>query len=125
MERLINRLKQFRRVATRYEKRADFQTRDAAAIIRHWHLVMLAFTFSLLTEAPPAGWVRTAEPEEAVGKKSGPRIIWQETLRRVRAWLCPWAQIGRYWQSWSHAPPPELQALLAHVAHSRPLDAPT
>jgi hypothetical protein len=47
---------------------ADFQTRDAAAIIRHWHLVMLAFTFSLLTEAPPAGWVRTAEPEEAVGK---------------------------------------------------------
>ncbi len=34
---------------------ADFQTRDSRAIIRHWHLVMLAFTFSPLTEAPPAG----------------------------------------------------------------------
>jgi DDE superfamily endonuclease/Transposase domain (DUF772) len=49
---------------------ADSQTRDAAAIIRHWHLVMLAFTFSLLTEAPPAGWVREAEQDHAAGKKS-------------------------------------------------------
>jgi SRSO17 transposase len=36
---------------------ADFQTRHAEAIIRHWYLVMLAFTFSLLQEAPPPGWV--------------------------------------------------------------------
>jgi hypothetical protein len=48
---------------------ADFQTRDAAAIVRHWQLVMLAFTFSLLTEAPPAGWVRDTEREQAAGGK--------------------------------------------------------
>jgi len=33
---------------------ADFQVRSEEAIVRHWQLVMLAFTFSLLT-APPAG----------------------------------------------------------------------
>lgn len=44
---------------------ADFQTRDAEAIIRHWYLVMLAFTFSLLQEAPPPGWVT---PKRAGGK---------------------------------------------------------
>ncbi|GAC1470370.1 MAG: hypothetical protein PVSMB7_21040 [Chloroflexota bacterium] len=89
---------------------------------------MLASTFSLLQEAPPAGWVRADEQPGAVGGggKSGPRIVWQEILRRVRSWLCPWAQITRYWQSWSQAPPPpELAALLVHVTHSRPLDAPT
>ena len=48
---------------------ADFQTRDAEAIIRHWQLVMLAFTFSLLTEAPPAGWVRDTEQGDAAGGK--------------------------------------------------------
>jgi hypothetical protein len=57
---------------------------------------MLAFTFSLLTEAPLAGWVRDTERNHAAGKKSEPRIIWQETLRRVRAWLCPWAQINQH-----------------------------
>ena len=50
---------------------ADFQTRNAAAIVRHWHLVMLAFTFSLLTEAPPAGWVRHTAQDTAAGKKIG------------------------------------------------------
>jgi SRSO17 transposase len=37
---------------------ADFQVRPAQAIVRHWHLVMLAYTFSLLVGAqqtpPPA-----------------------------------------------------------------------
>jgi SRSO17 transposase len=51
---------------------ADFQTRDAEAIIRHWQLVMLAFTFSLLTEAPPPGWVRHTEQERAAGEKITP-----------------------------------------------------
>ena len=37
--------------------------------MRHWHLVMLAFTFSLLTEAPPAGWVRHTEQDTMVGEK--------------------------------------------------------
>ena len=32
---------------------ADFQVRPERAIVRHWHLVMLAFTFSLLAGAPP------------------------------------------------------------------------
>jgi hypothetical protein len=60
-----------------------------------------------MPQPPPSSWV-------------------QQTLCWVRAWLCPWAQIRRYWQTWSHAPPPpELQELLAHVEHSRPLDAPT
>lgn len=31
---------------------ADFQVRPAKAIVRHWHLVMLAYTFSLLAGAP-------------------------------------------------------------------------
>jgi SRSO17 transposase len=48
---------------------ADFQTRDAEAIIRHWHLVMLAFTFSLLQEAPAPGWLRAAQSSEHAGEK--------------------------------------------------------
>jgi hypothetical protein len=31
---------------------ADFQVRPAQAIVHHWHLVMLAYTFSLLAGAP-------------------------------------------------------------------------
>lgn len=35
---------------------ADYQVRPERAIVRHWHLVMLAFTFSLLVGArPPTG----------------------------------------------------------------------
>jgi len=33
---------------------ADYQTRPARAIVRHWQLVMLAYTFSLLVGAAPA-----------------------------------------------------------------------
>jgi hypothetical protein len=42
---------------------ADFQLRQARAIVRHWHLVMLAFTFSLLsgTPAPPAAPIPPTE----------------------------------------------------------------
>src|SRR5262249_50253459 len=64
-----------------------------------------------------------------VGKKSAPApaapcVVWAATLRQGRSWLCPWAQLQRSWQRWSRdAPPPELAALLAHVAQSRPLDA--
>jgi SRSO17 transposase len=32
---------------------ADYQMRTERAILRHWHLVMLAFTFSLLLGSPP------------------------------------------------------------------------
>jgi SRSO17 transposase len=105
---------------------ADFQTRAERAIVRHWQLVMLAFTFCLLagrlTDPTTPSVPRTERP----GGKSGPRLVWQDTLRQVRRWLCPWARVRLYWQSWSTAPPPpELAALLEHVGHSRPLPAPT
>lgn len=48
---------------------ADFQTRNPEAIMRHWQLVMLAHTFSLLHGAPPPGWVRDAGHQQAVGGK--------------------------------------------------------
>ena len=54
---------------------ADFQTRDPEAIVRHWPLVMLAYTFSLVHGAPPPGWAREEEEqdrEEAVGGKIRP-----------------------------------------------------
>jgi hypothetical protein len=97
--------------------------------VRHWQLVMLAFTFSLLATAPaeqgeeaPPGDSGTA----ARGEDPRRRIIWQSTLRQVRCWLCPWAHLQVYWHRWSTAPPPpELAALLDHVSHSRPLPAPT
>jgi hypothetical protein len=60
------------------------------------------------------------------GVESAVRVVWNATLRRVRAWLCPWARLHLYWRRWSSAaPPPELAALLAHLAASRPLDVPT
>jgi hypothetical protein len=53
---------------------ADYQMRPERAIMRHWHLVMLAFTFSLLMGSPPASQVlppSTAPliPFEAGGEK--------------------------------------------------------
>jgi hypothetical protein len=44
---------------------ADFQVRSEAAIVRHWLLVMLAFTFSLLFGGP----VQPAAPDEQAGGK--------------------------------------------------------
>jgi len=66
----------------------------------------------------------TSQP--ARGAESVGRLVWNATLRRVRAWLCPWARLQLYWMRWSSGvPPPELAALLAHAARSLPLDAPT
>jgi SRSO17 transposase len=48
---------------------ADFQVRPEHAIVRHWHLVMLAFTFSLLAGAPGA-----AAAEPAAAPASGGKI---------------------------------------------------
>lgn len=47
---------------------ADYQMRPEQAIVRHWQLVLLAYTFSLLvgavpTAPPAAGLVPTASPE--------------------------------------------------------------
>lgn len=124
---------------------ADYQMRPERAIVRHWQLVMLAFTCSLLVGALPeprpqpargpattpgmsAAAART--PDAAAGKKCAPasagRVVWTAPRMRVRAWLCPWARLQVYWQRWSStAPPPEWAALLAHVASARPLEAPT
>jgi SRSO17 transposase len=80
---------------------ADYQVRPERAIVRHWQLVLLAYTFSLLVGALPQG---AATPQAmtppaadlsasgSAGKKSGPaaprvvpRAVWNQTLRRVRA----------------------------------------
>ncbi len=91
---------------------------------------------------PSASWsvrCRPLLPRGRMGEKSEPtssqpasgtasvgRVVWNAALRRVRAWLCPWARLQLYWRRWSStAPPPELAALLAHVASARPLEAPT
>lgn len=51
---------------------ADFQVRSEHAIVRHWQLVMLAFTFSLLTTAPEeqAGKAPPRDRGPAAGGKS-------------------------------------------------------
>ena len=111
---------------------ADFQVRPERAIVCHWQLVMLAFTFSLLAVAssPPAATAGSAEPLPAPGGRPGgkpaPRLVWQATLHAVRAWLCPWARLHFYWSRRTTAPPPPaLAALVEHVAHSRALGTPT
>ncbi|MEX5713856.1 IS701 family transposase [Parafrankia sp. FMc6] len=50
---------------------ADFQVRSEQAIVRHWQLVMLAFTFSLLS-APPSDHAQETPREDrgAAGEKS-------------------------------------------------------
>jgi DDE superfamily endonuclease len=50
---------------------ADFQVRPEQAIVRHWQLVMLAFTVSLLAGAPPGAAPAPAigPPHAAVGGK--------------------------------------------------------
>ena len=78
------------------------------------------------TRRSPAGVAGSMAIARVRRGKSGARIVWQATLRQVRRWLSPWARLRLYWQSWSTAPPPpDLAALLEHVAHSRPLDTPT
>jgi SRSO17 transposase len=56
---------------------ADYQMRPEQAIVRHWHLVMLAFTFSLLIGSPPTPVPKTALAEPlapaAVGGKKRDR----------------------------------------------------
>jgi SRSO17 transposase len=59
---------------------ADYQLRPEQAIVRHWQLVLLAYTFSLLVGALPSAPASTAPttdpsptPEAAGGGKIGPR----------------------------------------------------
>jgi SRSO17 transposase len=59
---------------------ADFQVRPERAIVRHWQLVMLAFTFSLLVEAsrPEATGTAVLNP----GQGSGGKISGAHRLER-------------------------------------------
>jgi SRSO17 transposase len=50
---------------------ADFQVRPERAIVRHWHLVMLAFTFSLLAGAPEAAPTATEPLPPPTGVAGG------------------------------------------------------
>ena len=77
---------------------ADFQVRSEQAVVRHWQLVMLAFTFSLLTTASPgqAGEAPPGDSGTAAGKNPRRRIVWQDTLQQVRSWLCPWTRLQLY-----------------------------
>jgi hypothetical protein len=50
---------------------ADFQVRSEKAIVRHWQLVMLAFTFSLLTAPSEQGEEAPAGDGGPAGGKSG------------------------------------------------------
>nr|WP_243657519.1 transposase [Parafrankia sp. BMG5.11] len=81
---------------------ADFQVRSEQAIVRHWQLVMLAFTFSLLTAALPdhAEQAPSSDGGPAGGKSaptshlaghtaSGPRLA--EPLGASTAVLAPLA----------------------------------
>ncbi|MDT3446753.1 hypothetical protein [Pseudofrankia sp. BMG5.37] len=66
---------------------ADFQVRSEQAIVRHWQLVMLAFTFTLLTATPSdqaeqaprgdggAAGGKSAPPDHLAGHPApGPRL---------------------------------------------------
>jgi hypothetical protein len=115
---------------------ADYQLRPERAIVRHWQLVLLAYTFSLLAgalaprrrptrAAPPTrpNWLPN-NPEQQLGTTVRRRVVWQEALRRVQAGRYPWARQRICWQRWSsRAPPPELAALLAQLARGLPLEA--
>jgi hypothetical protein len=115
---------------------ADYQMRPERAKVRHWQLVLLAYTFSLLVGAlpPPAEPSSTSttdqldqptnQAEKKLSTTARGRVVWQEALRRVQAWRCPWARLRICWQRWSRGvPPPELAELLAHLARGLPLEA--
>jgi hypothetical protein len=53
---------------------ADFQVRPARAIVRHWQLVMLAYTFSLLTRALPSPTEQPSIPATTPSVGDGKKI---------------------------------------------------
>ena len=69
---------------------ADYQVRAEPAIVRHWHLVMLAYTFSLLVGAVPAASppvpVSTSTPHTSPspGPATGGGKIRTDARQRVR-----------------------------------------
>jgi SRSO17 transposase len=63
---------------------ADYQTRQGRAIVRHWHLVMLAFTFSLLTGAPAPLALADVTAAGAGGKISTPDRVAEHAAPRAQ-----------------------------------------
>ena len=53
---------------------ADFQVRSERAIVRHWLLIMLAFTFSLLVGAPSLTEPQPTEPGSPPGSGAATRM---------------------------------------------------
>lgn len=93
---------------------ADFQMRKERAIVRHWQLVMLAFTFSLLEGVEPEEEIGGTDRErtEESGGKSGRRIVWNDTLKAHQELAMP---VG------AHDP---LLAKLVHCTSSNRVGSP-
>ncbi|USI92982.1 transposase (plasmid) [Rhodococcus pyridinivorans] len=98
---------------------ADFQVRSDVAIRRHQVLVNCAFSFcwaAWFSEHLPRQdgttpqQVNTASRTGPGRRERGPRPAaapapsWPRTLRAIRAWLCPWIALRRWWLAWSTAP---------------------
>ena len=99
---------------------ADYQLRPERAIVRHWQLVHagLHLQFAGGGRAPrrrarhrpsPPTHPRSATGGGKIRASGRPRrgsaVVWAATLRRVRSWLCPWAQLQRYLEALVDAPP--------------------
>jgi hypothetical protein len=82
---------------------ADFQVRPEQAIVRHWQLVILAFTFSLLVGAPPpaAPGQEPVPPDTASGGKT---VAAEVASRRVGELRPTRLQVGEV------LAPPEAEA---------------
>jgi hypothetical protein len=104
---------------------ADYQVRPARAIVRHWQLVILAYTFSLLVGAVPSSEApasapssSAAPPETAAGKKirtssgTGERRQQVRGAGRLERHAAPGAQLA--------LPLGSAAALLATLVEHRP-----
>jgi SRSO17 transposase len=91
---------------------ADFQVRPERAIVRHWHLVMLAFTFSLLAGAPGPVAEAAPRPSSTGAEAPGGKIGAAPRLAGHAAGGAPLAvPVG--------APPPVLAAVVDGAAAPR------
>ena len=96
---------------------ADYQVRPERAIMRHWHLVLLAYTFSLVVGTLPTAAVTTLAPSpteqatggEKIGTRSSPRV---RRAGRLGGHAAPGTQLA--------LPLGSAAALLATLVEQRP-----